>query len=370
MLLGNVFTFSVAETPTDYERFVAACREFESHGIRGFMSDFIYDYTCMEMLQGASIAQLQSLEGRMWRLDYENGVEAGLDDTVWPGVFKRFENYVADTGLTEEDSQTSYGDWRKAFTAGEVAIVRGTGVDLGTMDESGLDNVVLLPYFGETQDDNWVLTHPSFQAAVSKGVEDSETKTDAALQVLEVMFPEEAQSKIVHAHSAIPCNKDVELELAPELDALVPYIESNHLYIRLASNEFFAVSQDVVGKMLSGEYDAAQAYEAFDAQLRAEEAQPETVCTLTEGYAYDFSAEGSNPAASAVANTLREISGAEALIMPSYVDNSGIAATAYAAALGEGAKLPTEFVQARPTWVEHILAGAQPAAPTDYITVK
>ena len=48
------------DLPTDYASFVAACRAFEEHGIRGYMSDFIYDYTCMETLQGASIAQLQS----------------------------------------------------------------------------------------------------------------------------------------------------------------------------------------------------------------------------------------------------------------------------------------------------------------------
>ena len=43
-------------------------------------------------------------------------------------------------------------------------------------------------------------------------------------------------------------------------------VDENHMYIRIASNDFFAISQDVVSKMITGEYDAAQAYRAFNAQ--------------------------------------------------------------------------------------------------------
>ena len=53
--------------PTDYDSFVYACREFEKAGIRGFVADFSYDYTCMEVLQGLSIPEIVSLEGSMWR---------------------------------------------------------------------------------------------------------------------------------------------------------------------------------------------------------------------------------------------------------------------------------------------------------------
>ena len=58
--------------PHDYASFRFACKEFAKHGIRGFVSDFYYDYTPMEILQGLSISQLQSLEGQKWRLAYEN----------------------------------------------------------------------------------------------------------------------------------------------------------------------------------------------------------------------------------------------------------------------------------------------------------
>ena len=54
-------------------------------------------------------------------------------------------------------------------------------------------------------------------------------------------------------------------------------IEENHMYIRIASNDFFAVSKDVVSKMISGEYDAEQAYQSFNAQLLEEESTSENI---------------------------------------------------------------------------------------------
>ena len=47
--------------PTDYNSFIAACEAFEKVGIRSFVSDFASDYTCMEVLQGASMPQLLSM---------------------------------------------------------------------------------------------------------------------------------------------------------------------------------------------------------------------------------------------------------------------------------------------------------------------
>ena len=42
-------------------------RRLQKHGIRGFDADYTYDYTCMETLQGLSVSELSSAEGRKWR---------------------------------------------------------------------------------------------------------------------------------------------------------------------------------------------------------------------------------------------------------------------------------------------------------------
>ena len=53
--------------PTDYASFIAACEAFEAVGIQPYVTDFASDYCCMEVLQGISISNLQSIEGRKWR---------------------------------------------------------------------------------------------------------------------------------------------------------------------------------------------------------------------------------------------------------------------------------------------------------------
>ena len=53
------------------------------------------------------------------------------------------------------------------------------------------------------------------------------------------------------------------------------------------------------------------------------------------------------------------------------MDNTGIAKTVCAAALGEdGVELPEFSAQARVAWVDHIMAGNELAAPSNYITVR
>ena len=48
--------------PTNYSEFVAAIDAFEELGIKGFQTDWFYDYTCLETMQGCAIPELMSLE--------------------------------------------------------------------------------------------------------------------------------------------------------------------------------------------------------------------------------------------------------------------------------------------------------------------
>ena len=92
-------------------------------------------------------------------------------------------------------------------------------------------------------------------------------------------------------------------------------IEENHMYIRIASNDFFSVSKDVVSKMISGEYDAGQAYESFNSQLLEEDSSSkDIVLDSQKSYSNRFHSSGGNAAYSVMANTLRGIYGSDVLI--------------------------------------------------------
>ena len=71
--------------------------------------------------------------------------------------------------------------------------------------------------------------------------------------------------------------------------------------------------------MILGEYDAQQAFVAFDTGLRENRAEKaKAVLTPTQGYSNTFRGRGGSQAASVMANTLRSCYGAEVLIAPAY----------------------------------------------------
>lgn len=304
--------------PTDYDSLVSACKAFEEVGIRGFAADFSYDYTCMEVLQGLSIPEITSMEGRMWRSRYEDPLDMevlGLDDTIWPGAFERMEQFIKDVDIHHGDVEFSYAPVIEMFTNGEAAVIRSGGSNTVSFQNMGVD-AVFLPYFGQ-DGEQWLLTYPAFQVALSKELEQDKTRQEKALQVLGVMLSEEGQNTLAKGGDVITYSQNVNLQLSPYLDNLKPLIDSNHLYIRIASNDFFAVSKDVVSKMIQGEYDAKQAYEAFDSQLKqTKDNSAETILTVPCDYSNIFHKNGGNESYSVMANSLRNFYGSDVLVAP------------------------------------------------------
>ena len=314
--------------PTNYAEFVDAINAFEEVGIKGFCTDWNADYTCLETLQGNSIPQLMSLEGTMWRRDYESEAkdgQVGLDDKVWPEVFNRYAKYLEDIKVKPEEAGNKWSVASDAFRAGEAAIIRGTANDcVVTKRQIGI-NCAMLPYFGETSDDNWILTYPICQLAVAKHVEENEAKKDAVNKVLNAIFSEDGQRCLASGAAVLSYNKTVDIEMNESLNYVKDCIERNHLYMRLASTEIFSISKDTVQKMIKGEYTAAQAYESFNEQLTTPKpsADEEVLITQKTAYPYTFGEHGI-PAASSLLNTMRTGTGDEIAIGYSNVVSSPI----------------------------------------------
>ena len=88
-------------------------------------------------------------------------------------------------------------------------------------------------------------------------------------------------------------SQDVDMQLTEYLKDVKPVIEENHMYIRMASNDFFSVSKDVVSKMISGEYDAEQDYQSFNTQLLDEKSTSENVVLNSKkSYSNRFHCDG------------------------------------------------------------------------------
>ena len=304
--------------PTDYESFVSACQAFEKVGIRGFTADYAYDYTCMETLQGLSAAELTTTAGRKWRTAYSdpaNTARVGLDDTVWPGAFERMARFIQDTHLTAEDLEHTYDDVMNLFRNGEAAMYFGSSAGVKMFQDEGIDTI-FLPFFSQNGE-KWLMTTPYFQIALNRDLEQDTARREKAMKVLNVMLSEEAQNRIVaDGQDVLSYSQNVPLRLTEYMKDVRGVVEENHMYIRIASNDFFAVSKDVVSKMIAGEYTAKQAYQAFNAQLLAEDVPADDAVVLTSGKSYSnvFHKNGGNASFSVMANTLRGVYGTDVLI--------------------------------------------------------
>ena len=303
--------------PTDYESFVFACQAFDKVGIRGFTADYYYDYTCMETLQGLSASELSSVDGRKWRTTYsdpDNTKREGLDSTIWPEAFENIERFIKDTGLSQYDLDMNYDDIVEMYQSGKLAMYFGSSSGVKMFQDQGI-NTTFLPFF-QKNGEKWLMTTPYFQVALNSDLTQDETRRKKAMKVLNTMLSEDAQNRIISdGQDLLSYSQDVNLKLTEYLKDVKPVIEENHMYIRIASNDFFLVSKDVVSKMITGEYDAEQAYQSFNSQLLEEKSVSEkAILDSQKSYSNRFHSNGGNAAYSVMANTLRGIYGTDVLI--------------------------------------------------------
>lgn len=303
--------------PTDYESFVFACQAFDKVGIRGFTADYYYDYTCMETLQGLSASELSSVEGRKWRTIYsdpDNTKREGLDSIIWPEAFENMEQFIKDTGLSPADLDMNYDDIVEMYQSGKLAMYFGSSSGVKMFRDQGI-NTTFLPFF-QKNGEKWLMTTPYFQVALNSDLTKDATRRKKAMKVLNTMLSEDAQNRIISdGQDLLSYSQDVNLKLTEYLKDVKPVIEENHMYIRIASNDFFSVSKDVVSRMITGEYDAEQAYQSFNSRLLEEKSISEKVILDSQkSYSNRFHSSGGNAAYSVMANTLRGIYGTDVLI--------------------------------------------------------
>ena len=160
----------------------------------------------------------------------------------------------------------------------------GTSAGVKMFQDQGI-NTTFLPFFQENGE-KWLMTTPYFQVALNRDLTQDEARRKKAMKVLKTMLSAEAQNRIISdGQDLLSYSQDVDFRLTEYMKDVKPVIEENHMYIRIASNDFFSVSKDVVSKMISGEYDAEQAYQSFNTQLLAEESASEnTVLDSQKSY--------------------------------------------------------------------------------------
>ena len=73
------------------------------------------------------------------------------------------------------------------------------------------------------------------------------------MRVLSVMLSNGIQNFLSNDREQLPYSQNVDLSIADQFANLTPAAQRNQMFIRIASNDFFSASRDVVQKMITGE---------------------------------------------------------------------------------------------------------------------
>ena len=199
------------------------------------------------------------------------------------------EQFIRDTGLSQDDLDMNYDDIVEMYQSGKLAMYFGSSAGVKMFQDQGI-NTTFLPFFQENGE-KWIMTTPYFQVALNRDLTQDEPRRKKAMKVLNTMLSEDAQNRIIYdGQDLLSYSQDVNMQLTEYL-------------------------KDVVSKMISGEYDAEQAYQSFDSQLLEEKSTSENiVLDSKKTYSNRFHISGGNEAYSVMANTLRGIYGTDVLL--------------------------------------------------------
>ena len=348
-ILANTALFDEygIEIPHDYETFVDACDKFSEYGIRGFATDYKYDYTNSYMLQAWSIPLLQSAEGRSWRYEAIEGDIDYMPEKLGMKLFSRLEQVLKDTGAQPDDVKRGYSNVFEEFVSGKIAMIRQS-TNIAEYQAEGMENLLLLPYFGETDNDNWYFSTPGYSIAMNGKLKGAGKREELALDIVRYMFSSEVMNAMAdRIQSFVVYNKDVNVDVQDIFSNLIPYIESNHMYTYIRNDSVCRGSCAAVQKMLAGEADASQAVAVFNDNYNAVKEKAPVITTFDREYKWRSSDTGSE-AFSVRVNTLREICGVDMLIAPAAMNAGDIYKGDYTAAqlqtliMGGGVKFYTK----------------------------
>lgn len=288
------------DIPTNYSEFIEACKSFEGQGIKGFSSDFKYDYTAVETLEGFNASLFQSRKGLTWKYNYESSSDVELDDELWSNAFIKMEDMLKNTSnLGSEVANQGYTAVTNMMKNEGLAMMRGTISETATFANESGDEFILLPYFGEESYDNYVLTYASYNAAIKK---DSSVDTSLLIKIYSYMLGQEVTDELISNYNTISYSKAVSLKSNTYTSLIDEYIDKNQVIIRFADTAFFKAAQTAVGELILGS-SASDAYETFKEKLTINSQNGEFDLYFKTSYTYSFN--DGQEAPSAILNSLR-----------------------------------------------------------------
>lgn len=309
--------------PENYDEFAELCQQLYDRGIKPYVSELANDWAAHSLLQGAAIDRFSSLDGIAWRSEAESADgDIQFDDELWREIFAETDRFIKDTHLEADDINCDISDAREQFISWQAAMFRGVPEVMTALSQKMDAELVRLPYFSQTSDEDMVYTYPSLNIAFNKSLEDNKDKLDTALKLLDCMVSEQGQQLIANGSGIISYNINAESSLG-YMSGIDSEIAENRVYIRYASNNSFAASLAAVQGLVSGEMDEEEAYDSFKEAINTRKAD---VASLEFDKTYDIGLNNSSgrDAASSILTTVRKQTGADAAFSSYYYYPSSV----------------------------------------------
>lgn len=310
--------------PKNYEEFAECCEKLHEDGIKPYTSELAMDWAAHSLVQGAAVDQFSGIDGIEWRSRIESSSDdSAFQDDLWKQIFTEVNTFIEDTYLTESELEYNIDAAREEFVSGRAAMFRGTPSVMENLKSIMDDELVRLPYFSQTSEESWVYTYPSFNVALNAELEEKKEKLELAMKVLDCFVSEEGQKLVADGDGMISYNVHVDSDFNG-MNGVEDQIENNAFYIRYASNGSFSGSLQAVKGLLSGEMDAAQAYEVFKHEVCSKKEKEAGVIEFQKQYSIKMNDHGGRDAASAVLTTVRENLDADLAFSSYYYYTSSI----------------------------------------------
>ena len=90
------------------------------------------------------------------------------------------EQFIRDTGLSQDDLDINYDDIVEMYQSGKLAMYFGSSSGVKMFQDQGI-NTTFLPFF-QQNGEKWLMTTPYFQVALNCNLTQDETRRKKALE--------------------------------------------------------------------------------------------------------------------------------------------------------------------------------------------
>ena len=310
--------------PKNYKEYAQACQQFYDNGIKPYSLDLAEDWSAHEVIQTGAIGEFMSLDGIEWRSSAESASEdIAFDDALWKRIFSETNTFLKDSHFTSDDISVDINTATQMFLEGKAAMFHGYPALMQEFQEQMDAELTRIPFFSQISDEAFINMTPSLNIAFNKELEKDQEKLDLAFDVLECMISKEGQTLIADGKGVISLNVDVP-NMMEDVPGLEDEINNNSVYIRYSAQKSFYASLEAVHRLLSGEMDETQAYDAFRSTMNSKDSKEETTVNFENEYSISLNDKNGRDAASSILTTIREEKDAQLALAPYYYFTSSI----------------------------------------------